>query len=220
MRNKKVCETIGPVDSELSQMHEAEVHVFQGSVLCVGNQAMNMPEIKLNVMWKEHLAHCMESARKIDGEQIQFIFHLFLGSKTNEMEWIRQGKGEYGQNFYIRKTNYPRRVVFMGMMNEIAINSKEATGGKAQFLQDAERNAAYHSTGNQFDRFRGFLELISRFEFEFCHQKNYFFEGFEFLVCSCECAVACLCPRNSNSNVVASVMVHDDLFVKNKMEEM
>ena len=47
----------------------------------------------------------------------------------------------------------------------------------------------YHSTGNKFERFRGFLELISRFEFEFCRRGNYFFAGFEFLVCSCECAV-------------------------------
>ena len=53
----------------------------------------------------------------------------------------------------------------------------------------------------------GFWELISRFEFEFCRCENYFFEGFEFLVCSCECAVACLCPHNSISNVVASVTI-------------
>ena len=33
----------------------------------------------------------------------------------------------------------------------------------------------YYSTGNQFERFRGFLELISRFEFEFCRRENYFF---------------------------------------------
>ena len=36
---------------------------------------------------------------------------------------------------------------------------------------------------------------------------------------SCESAVDCLCPRNSISNVVASVMIHDDIK-KNKMEEM
>ena len=71
----------------------------------------------------------------------------------------------------------------------------------------------YHSTGNKFERFRGFLELISRFEFEFCRRGNYFFEGFEFLVCSCECAVAFLCPRNSISNVVVFVTIHDDMFL-------
>ena len=74
----------------------------------------------------------------------------------------------------------------------------------------------YHATGNKFERFRVFLELISRFEFEFCRLENYFFERFEFLVCSCECAVACLCPRNSISHVVASVMIHDAFFKKIK----
>ena len=37
------------------------------------------------------------------------------------------------------------------------------------------RNSEYHSTGNKFERFRGFLELIRRFEFEFCRLENYFF---------------------------------------------
>ena len=70
--------------------------------------------------------------------------------------------------------------------------------------------------------FRGFLELISRFEFDFCRYGNYFVERFEFLVCSkfnhtqcgrtCACAVACLYPRISISNVVASVTIHDDIY--------
>ena len=65
----------------------------------------------------------------------------------------------------------------------------------------------------------GFLELISRFALEF-RRCGFFFERFEFLVCSkfnhtpcgcpCACAVACLHPRNSNSNVVVSVTIHDN----------
>ena len=35
--------------------------------------------------------------------------------------------------------------------------------------------ALYHSPGNQFERFREVLELIRRFEFEFCRRENYFF---------------------------------------------
>ena len=31
-------------------------------------------------------------------------------------------------------------------------------------------------------------------------------------MCSCECAVACLCPHNSVLNVVAST-IHDDKFL-------
>ena len=42
----------------------------------------------------------------------------------------------------------------------------------------------YYAVQNQFERFRGFLELISRFEFDFLRRENYFFERFEFLVCS------------------------------------
>ena len=62
-----------------------------------------------------------------------------------------------------------------------------------------------------------FLELISRFEFDF-RRCGFFFEGFEFMVCSkfnhTQCALhvhvlwACLCPQNSNSNVVVSVTIH------------
>ena len=77
----------------------------------------------------------------------------------------------------------------------------------------------YHSAENQFERFRGVLELMSRFEFEFRRRENISFERFEFLVCSkvnhtqccrtCGCAVACLRPRNSISNVVVSLTIHD-----------
>ena len=65
----------------------------------------------------------------------------------------------------------------------------------------------YKTNSNDFG---GFLELlISIFEFEFCRCEIYFLNDLKFLVCSCECAVACLCPRNSISNVVAST-IHDD----------
>ena len=68
----------------------------------------------------------------------------------------------------------------------------------------------------------GFGEQISRFEFDFC-RPGFFFERFEFLVCSkfnhkkcgrtCACAVACLHPINSISNVVASVTIHDNIYI-------
>ena len=45
-----------------------------------------------------------ESARKIDGEKIQFVFHTFLGKKTRGIvreidELIQQVQGEDGHNF-------------------------------------------------------------------------------------------------------------------------
>ena len=57
----KVCETSGPVDSELPKMHGAEVHVLTGSDLCMGKAAMNLPEIKFR-MRKEHLEQYREPA--------------------------------------------------------------------------------------------------------------------------------------------------------------
>ena len=80
----------------------------------------------------------------------------------------------------------------------------------------------YRSARNPFERFRGFSELFSRFEFEFC-RRDFFFERFEYLVCSkfnhvqrdctCACAVACLHPHNSFSNVVVSLTIHDHIFL-------
>ena len=35
-------------------------------------------------------------------------------------------------------------------------------------------DAQYHAARNQFERFRGFLELINRFEFEYCRRENFF----------------------------------------------
>ena len=146
LRNQEVCETIGPVDNELSKVHNADVHVFSDSVLCLGKQAMNMPEIKFTERWKEHLEQYWESARMIDGDKVQFVSHTSLGRKTNEIvreidEWIRQGQGEYGHR--VTPETYPHRVIFMGMMTEVPISPQGPKEGNAQFLQDAELNAAY-----------------------------------------------------------------------------
>ena len=43
-----------------------------------------------------------------------------------------------------------------------------ASGRKTGFVME------YYSTRNKFERFRGFLELISRFEFEFCRREIFF----------------------------------------------
>ena len=63
---------------------------------------------------------------------------------------------------------------------------------------------------NDFGVFWNFLADSNS---NFVVAKIIFFEGFQFLVCSCECAVACLCPRNSISNVVVFVTIHDDIYV-------
>ena len=42
-------------------------------------------------------------------------------------------------------------------------------------VMDGRCQDEYYAPGNQFERFGGFLELISRFEFEFCRRENYYF---------------------------------------------
>ena len=80
----------------------------------------------------------------------------------------------------------------------------------------------YYSRPKPIRTISGFLELISRFEFDFSSLRN-FFVRFEFLVCSkfnhtqcsrtCACAVACLRPHNSISNVVVSLTIHDNINI-------
>ena len=49
----RFCETIGLFDKELPNMHDAEVHVFSDSVLCMGQGAMNEPEVKFTKRWND-----------------------------------------------------------------------------------------------------------------------------------------------------------------------
>ena len=55
LRKQLVFETIIPFDGGFSKMHEAEFHVFSDSFLCMGNGAMNEPEIKFTKRWKDYL---------------------------------------------------------------------------------------------------------------------------------------------------------------------
>ena len=47
-------------------MHEAEVHVFSDSVLCLGKSAMASPEIKFTERWIEHLERGSKSMNGFD----------------------------------------------------------------------------------------------------------------------------------------------------------
>ena len=74
------------------------------------------------------------------------------------------------------------------------------------------------------------LELFEQIRIRFSSSRKIFFERFEFLVCSkfnhthcgrtCACAVACLYPHNSISNVEASVTIHDDTHINVFFYEM
>ena len=50
-----------------------------------------------------------------------------------------------------------------------------ATDGAVLTQARVDKETKYYSPGNQFERFRGFLELIRRFEFDFRRRENYFF---------------------------------------------
>ena len=68
-----------------------------------------------------------------------------------------------------------------------------------------------------------FLKLTADSNSIFVAAEIFFFERFDFLVCSkfkhtqcgrtCACAVACLYPHSSISNVVAFVTIHDDKYI-------
>ena len=50
----------------------------------MGEGAMNETEFKFTTRWSDFLAQYRESARRTDGEKIQFVFHIFLGAKTRK----------------------------------------------------------------------------------------------------------------------------------------
>ena len=58
------------------------------------------------------------------------------------------------------------------------INTSQETQRSLQKFLEPDRKPKviyYHSRPNQFERFRGFLDLFSRFEFEFRRRENYIF---------------------------------------------
>ena len=61
------------------------------------------------------------------------------------------------------------------MMDNILGRNKTRLGTVGRAPQRPDCAAGYHAARNLFERFRGFLELISRFEFEFCRPGIFFF---------------------------------------------
>ena len=81
-------------------MHEAEVHVFSDSVLCLGKSAMTSSEIKFTKKdGKSILSTTKTPQRELMENQVNSHVHIFSCARTNEVmlnidEWIRQGQGE------------------------------------------------------------------------------------------------------------------------------
>ena len=74
-------------------------------------------------------------------------------------------------------------------------------------------NILYYSARNLNSNDFGVFGINYQIRIQILSLRELFFEGFELLVCSCECAVACLYPHNSSSNVVVSLTIHDDMFM-------
>ena len=95
---------------------------------------------KFNIRWKEHYVHYNEFARitRVWNKFSSYSTYFLAAKRTR---WIRQGKGEEVQP--LTPETCPHRDIFMGMMSGIPIPAKGPKGGHAQFLQNAERSAAY-----------------------------------------------------------------------------
>ena len=53
-----------------------------------GKPAMNMPEEKFTERLKDHFEYYNDTAKRIDGKRIQFIFHVFLWEKVLKNRWM------------------------------------------------------------------------------------------------------------------------------------
>ena len=81
----RIWETTCLFDWALSKIHDAEVHVFSDSVLCMGKGAMHELEDKFTRRWNDYPERYRESARWNDGEKGQVVFTIFIGKKTHEI---------------------------------------------------------------------------------------------------------------------------------------
>ena len=74
-------------------------------------------------------------------------------------------------------TNWPNAKVAVDKEWKKARDNSSMGSGKSQEQEGGSYRSTerYYSARNQFERFRGFLELIRRFEFELRRRENYFF---------------------------------------------
>ena len=140
LREKQVCETIGPFDSELS----TEFHVFLDSVLCLGKQTTcqkssstkggtSIPRYSRNPR-----GELMEN--KFNSDATYFL----VPNRTRQCSKSMNGFDKVTEMMdkHFTPGTCPHRVIFTGMMKEIPISSKGPKARNALLLQDAE-NAAY-----------------------------------------------------------------------------
>ena len=146
----------------------------QGGFLAATNQYGWLRGKILSVLWQETVKRTFRTCRC-----------MFDGLNVKQMRDFPNGRG----NCYL---DFLRKPIEL-----LKINEKFCNGSNTRSLDEMSYFTTYYSARNQFERFREFLVLITRFEFEFCRPGNYFFERFEFLVCSKfnhkQCGRTCAC---------------------------
>ena len=86
LRNR-VCETTSLVDWEMSKMHDAKVHVFSESVLCVWKGEMNDPVVKFTKRRASSNARSMSWFDKIKEKMEKFLFQKLVFIEFHSWEW-------------------------------------------------------------------------------------------------------------------------------------
>ena len=171
------------------------------------------------------------AARGLSGLELQhiarFVFFFSLALLCTEEETIWQRAAWFERDLdtmrrarssILIEDESERKTVFTLMWEERTRPNHPNIG------QCTAEELAYHSARSQIERFRrgGGWELFSTFEFDF-RRCDFFLNDSIFLVCSkfnhkqrdctCACAVACLHPQNSISNVLVSLTIHDNMKI-------
>ena len=96
--------------------------------------------------------------------------HLFWECTFSSLQHVRDLPG-FATLRSLNRSNWPHCLLWHGWLpglNGIGDNDPCATSfGDLASVKLERCVSAYHAARNKFERYRGFLELISRFEFEF-----------------------------------------------------
>ena len=104
-------------DSEVISLSHAKVHVFSGSLLCLGKVNQNPPS---NTVWEEQLSWFKDSPQyrildTIDGEPMEFEWNIFPGFTTlpliNKVHEFMSKMSDPAQ--------FQGRIIFISMSNDI-----------------------------------------------------------------------------------------------------
>ena len=111
-------------DEEVSSLQRTKVYVFSDSVLYLGKANENPQS---NTAWKKRLTWLTSSSKyraldKIDGESMEFEWNIFPGFTTLQLCSKVQ---ELLLRLIVTSENFPGRVIFMSMFNDISRGSKD-----------------------------------------------------------------------------------------------